>query len=101
MCLTGGAVFKKSGNFTFKMGFKKDQFILVCLWIFFPSWFFFTEFFFLSGFFHVHGIFDNYPFEKSQNMLTRKFQRGYWPNSDENYFYTGRQAHAAPLVPCF
>lgn len=56
---------------------------------------------FAPGFFHVHGIFDDYPFEKSQNMLTRKFQRGYWPNSDENYFYVGRQAHTAPLVPCF
>jgi len=53
------------------------------------------------GFFHVHGIFHDYPFEKSTNMITRKFQRGYWPNNDDNYYYTGRQAHAAPLVPNF
>jgi len=56
---------------------------------------------FAPGFFHVHGIFDNYPFEKNNSMVARKFNRGYWPNADENYYYTGRQAHAAPLVPCF
>jgi len=57
---------------------------------------------FAPGFFHVHGVFDDYPFEKHTSMIGRKFQRGYWPNADENYFYTTKGgAHAAPHVPVY
>jgi len=58
---------------------------------------------FAPGFFHVHGVFDDYPFEKHTSYIGRKFQRGYWPNSDDNYFYSpGRGgAHVAPMVPVY
>lgn len=55
---------------------------------------------FAPGFFHVHGIFDDYPFEKHTSMVGRKFQRGYWPNSDATYYYTGTPS-AAPMVPSY
>jgi len=55
---------------------------------------------FAPGFFHVHGMFDDYPFEKHHSLISRKFQRGYWPNTDDNYYYTG-QVHAAPKVPIY
>jgi len=42
---------------------------------------------FAPGFYHVHaGFDDNYPFEKHSSNLSRYFQRGYWPNTDNIYY---------------
>lgn len=56
---------------------------------------------FAPGVFHVHGVFGDYPWEKQSSHVARGFQRGYWPNNDDNYYFTRKLSDMVPWVPCW